>query len=66
MSGVITLSKPALKLLRRRLNRARVEVTDENPPSYCELAEAGLMIPPYDDGRRRKCLPADRVRAWGW
>jgi hypothetical protein len=40
-----TLSESALALLRRRLNRERVEVTEETRPLYRELASAGLMYP---------------------
>lgn len=41
----IALSPAALSLLRRRIARERVEVTDETRPAYRELAEAGLAIP---------------------
>jgi hypothetical protein len=41
----ITLSDAALALLRQRLTGDRVEVTDESRPLYCELVDAGLMIP---------------------
>lgn len=41
----ITLSEAALDLLRRRLDRERVPVTDATRPAYRELAEAGLAIP---------------------
>jgi len=40
-----TLSPDALSLLRRRVARERVDITDENRPAYRELAEAGLVIP---------------------
>jgi hypothetical protein len=40
-----TLSEAAMILLRRRLARERVPVTDETRPAYRELAEAGLAIP---------------------
>ena len=41
----LRLSEDALSLLRRRIARERVEVTDETRPLYRELAAAGLMIP---------------------
>jgi hypothetical protein len=40
-----TLSEAALTLLRRRLAREWVDVTNETLPLYRELVEAGLMIP---------------------
>jgi hypothetical protein len=39
------LSEAALSLLRRRVARERVEVSDETRPYFRELACAGLMIP---------------------
>ncbi len=45
MPEQIMLSDSALILLRRRLSRERVPVTDETRPAYRELVEAGLMIP---------------------
>jgi hypothetical protein len=41
----ITLSESALSLLRSRVARERVEVTDETRPFYRELVACGLMIP---------------------
>jgi len=41
----VQLSEDALVLLRRRLARERVEVTDETRPLYRELVATGLMIP---------------------
>jgi hypothetical protein len=40
-----TLSAAAVALLRRRIDRERVDVTDETRPHYRELADAGLAIP---------------------
>jgi hypothetical protein len=40
-----TLSEAALSLLRRRLAREWVEVTEQTRPLYLELVEVGLMIP---------------------
>lgn len=45
MPDQITRSETARNLLRRRLDRERVPVTDETRPAYRELVEAGLMIP---------------------
>jgi hypothetical protein len=45
MHAIITPSETAMALLRRRLARERVDVTDETRPLYRELVEAGLMIP---------------------
>ena len=45
LAGSVHLTEPALALLRRRLGRERVPVTDETRPAYRELAEAGLMAP---------------------
>lgn len=39
------LSPDAVDLLRRRMNRERVEVTEETRPAYRELVAAGLMYP---------------------
>jgi hypothetical protein len=39
------LSEAAHSLLRRRLAREWVEVTEETRPVYRELVEAGLMYP---------------------
>jgi len=43
--GTITLTPAAIDLLRRRIGRERVDVTDETRPLYRELAAAGLVIP---------------------
>ena len=40
-----TLSAAALSLLRRRLAREWVGVTEENRPLYRELVDVGLMYP---------------------
>jgi hypothetical protein len=47
----ITLSDPALALLRRRLTSEWVEVTDETRPLYRELVDAGMMIPLHSFAR---------------
>jgi hypothetical protein len=39
------LSAAALSVLHRRLAGERVEVTEETRPLYCELVDAGMMIP---------------------
>ncbi|MHC5537655.1 hypothetical protein ACYOEI_05425 [Singulisphaera rosea] len=41
----ITLTSAALDLLRRRIDRERVDVTDETRHYYRELAAAGLAMP---------------------
>jgi hypothetical protein len=46
-----TLSEPALCLLRRRLAKERVEITEQNRPYFRELVEAGLMIPLHSFAR---------------
>ena len=48
-----TLSEAALVLLRRRLAGEWVEVTDATRPSFCELVDAGLMIPLHSFTRGR-------------
>lgn len=45
MSQIGTLSAEALTLLKRRLNREWVEVTEDTRPLYRELVAAGLMEP---------------------
>ena len=45
MASVTALSAQAQTLLRRRLDRERVDVTEETRPLYRELAAAGLMYP---------------------
>jgi hypothetical protein len=45
MNKTITLSEPAVSLLRRRLAREWIEVTEGTLPVYRELVDAGLMIP---------------------
>ncbi len=41
----VILSEAAVNLLRRRLAKELVEVTEENRPLFSELVEAGLMMP---------------------
>ncbi len=43
--STITLSEDALVVLKLRLSRQEVEVTEATRPAYRELAAAGLMIP---------------------
>jgi hypothetical protein len=41
----ITLSEPAMDLLKRNMAGTQILVDDENREAYRELARAGLMIP---------------------
>ena len=45
MPDAVSLSEPALSLLRLRLAGRRVEVSPENRDAYRELAAAGLAEP---------------------
>jgi hypothetical protein len=47
----VTLSKSALAVLRLRAKGLRLPVTDRRLEAYCELAEAGIMVPDGDDFR---------------
>jgi hypothetical protein len=46
-----TLSPAALSLLRRRLAKERIVVTEDNRPLFRELVHAGLMIPLHSFAR---------------
>lgn len=45
MPATLTLSTDAMTLLRLRLARQSVDVTDETREAYRELAQAGIMMP---------------------
>ncbi|WP_435018541.1 hypothetical protein TA3x_000518 [Tundrisphaera sp. TA3] len=51
MPETITISPAAEMLIRRRMNREYVAVTEETRPLYRELVAAGLMEPLHSFAR---------------